>query len=111
MVGTIANDDFPVITLSAGTAGEPRPTPSVTEDGTDRLGFTFSRTGATTSELIVAFRVDGTASLGADYTGIPTTNCLFRADVSSITVFVNPTADSAIESDETVALTLVAGTR
>jgi hypothetical protein len=105
--GTISNDDFPAITLAVAPA-------SVTEDGTSNLVYTFTRTGPTTSALTVNYTVSGTASLGDDYSGIatiPTTRAVsFAAGSATATVTVNPTADTEIEADETVALTLAAGT-
>jgi len=103
----ISNDDFPVITLAVSPAG-------VTEDGTANLVYTFSRTGATTSALTVNYTVGGTATLGTDYNGIaatPATKTVsFAANSATATVTVDPTADTTIEPDETIALTLAAGT-
>jgi len=105
--GTISNDDFPAISLAVAPA-------SVTEDGTGNLVYTFTRTGPTTSALTVNYTVSGTASLGGDYGGIastPTTKTVnFAAGSATATVTVDPTADTEIETDETVSLTLVAGT-
>jgi Ca2+-binding RTX toxin-like protein len=106
VVGTISNDDLPVITLAVSPAG-------VTEDGTANLVYTFSRTGATTSALTVNYTVGGTATLGTDYSGIaatPVTKTVsFAANSATATVTVDPTADTTIEPDETVAVTLAAG--
>jgi ELWxxDGT repeat protein len=108
VVGTILNDDSPVITLAVA------PTAGVTEDGTANLVYTFSRTGPTSSALSVKYTVGGTATLGTDFTGIaatPVTKTVsFAANSAIAIVTVNPTADTTIESDETVALTLAAGT-
>jgi hypothetical protein len=57
VVGTILNDDLPVITLAVA------PTTGVSEDGTANLIYTFSRTGLTTSALTVNYTVGGTAPL------------------------------------------------
>ena len=107
VVGTILNDDLPLITLAVSPA-------SVTEDGTNNLVYTFTRTGPTTSALTVNYTVGGTATLGTDYTGIaatPVTKTVsFAANSATATVTVDPTADTTIEADETVALTLAAGT-
>jgi len=97
----------PVISLDVSPA-------SVAEDGTANLVYTISRTGPTTSALTLNYTVGGTASLGTDYIGIvatPATKTVsFAAGASTITVTVDPTADNTIEPDETVALTLAAGT-
>jgi ELWxxDGT repeat protein len=109
VTGTITNDDvaLPVITLAVSPA-------SVSEDGTPNLVYTFSRSGATTSALTVNYTVGGTATLGTDYTGIaatPATKTVsFAAGSSTAIVTVDPTADSTVEADETVALTLATGT-
>ena len=96
----------PVISLAVSPV-------SVSEDGTDNLVYTFSRTGSTSSALTVNYTVGGTASLGTDYSGIvasPATKTVtFAAGAATATVTVDPTADVTIEPDETVALTLAAG--
>ena len=108
VVGTILNDDLPVITLAVA------PTAGVSEDGTANLIYTFSRTGPTTSTLSVNYTVGGTATLGTDFSGIaatPATKTVsFAANSAIAIVTVDPTADAEIEPDETIALTLAAGT-
>jgi Ca2+-binding RTX toxin-like protein len=105
-VGTIRNDD-PKISLAVAPA-------SVAEDGPANLIYTFSRTGAPTEALTVKYTVGGTARLGLDYTGIHSTGSTktvtFAAGAATATVEVDPTPDTAIESEETVDLTLVTGT-
>ena len=106
VTGTITNDDFSVITLAVAPA-------TVTEDGTTNLVYTFSRTGPTSSALSVKYTVGGTATLGTDYTGIASTPATktvsFAAGSATATVTVDPKADTTIEANETVALTLAAG--
>ncbi|WP_334310985.1 beta strand repeat-containing protein, partial [Dolichospermum circinale] len=104
VTGTITNDD-PTITLAVAPS-------SVTEDGTTNLVYTFTRTGITTNALTVNYSINGTAD-STDYTGAtPGTGktITFAAGASTATLTIDPTADTTIESDETVALTLVAGT-
>jgi ELWxxDGT repeat protein len=109
VTGTITNDDvaLPAITLAVSPA-------SVTEDGVTNLLYTFTRTGATTSALTVNYTVAGTATLGTDYTGIAATGTtktvFFAAGSATALVTVDPTADATVEANETVALTLAAGT-
>ena len=107
VVGTILNDDLPVITLAVA------PTAGVSEDGTANLIYTFSRTGPTTSALSVNYTVGGTATLGTDFSGIaatPATKTVsFAAGADTTTVTVDLTVDTTIEPDETVALTLTTG--
>ncbi|MFN7553779.1 Calx-beta domain-containing protein, partial [Microcystis sp.] len=101
--GTITNDDTSV-TLAVSPA-------SVTEDGTTNLVYTFTRSGVTTNPLTVNYTLGGTATLNTDYTRTGTTNTVtFAAGSSTATVTVNPTADTTVESNETVILTLAAGT-
>jgi Ca2+-binding RTX toxin-like protein len=99
--GTINNDDTSV-TLAVSPS-------SVTEDGTTNLVYTFTRSGVTTNALTVNYTVEGTATNGSDYTSIPT-SVTFAANSATATVIVDPTADTTVEPDETVALTLATGT-
>jgi len=101
VTGTITNDDTSV-TLAVSPA-------SVTEDGTTNLIYTFTRSGVTTNSLTVNYSISGTATNGNDYTLLPT-SVTFAANATTATVTVDPTADTTVETDETVALTLAAGT-
>ncbi|ARI82064.1 Calx-beta domain-containing protein [Microcystis aeruginosa] len=84
---------------------------SVTEDGTTNLIYTFTRNGVTTNPLTVNYTLGGTATLNNDYTRTGTTNTVtFAAGSSTATVTVDPTADTTVESNETVILTLATGT-
>jgi CSLREA domain-containing protein len=106
VTGTIKNDDvtLPSITLAISPS-------SVTEDGTQNLIYTFTRTGVTTNALTVNYTLGGTATLNTDYTRTGTNNTVtFAAGSSTATVTVNPTADTIVESNETVILTLASGT-
>ncbi|MDF5739522.1 Calx-beta domain-containing protein, partial [Nostoc sp. S13] len=90
---------------------------SVTEDGTTKLVYIFTRTGNTTNALIVNYSVGGTATLNTDYsqsgaasfTGT-TGTITFATGASTVTLTINPTADTTFESNETVILTLATGT-
>jgi len=101
VTGTITNDDTSV-TLAVSPS-------SVTEDGTANLVYTFTRSGVTTNALTVNYTLGGTATNGTDYTSIPT-SVTFAANSATATVTVDPTADTTVESNETVALTLATGT-
>nr|NCR98883.1 hypothetical protein [Microcystis aeruginosa L311-01] len=84
---------------------------SVTEDGTTNLIYTFTRSGLTTNSLTVNYTLRGTATLNTDYTRTGTNNTVtFAAGSSTATVTIDPTPDTIVESNETVALTLAAGT-
>jgi CSLREA domain-containing protein len=105
--GTINNDDvaLPTITLAVSPS-------SVTEDGTTNLIYTFTRTGATTNALTVNYGITGTANT-SDYTGAtPGTGktITFAANSATATLTIDPTADTIVEANETVALTLATGT-
>jgi Ca2+-binding RTX toxin-like protein len=107
--GTITNDDTDV-TVAVSPL-------STAEDGATNLVYTFSRTGVTTGPLTVNFSVGGTATFSTDYTESgaasftpPTGTVTFVAGSSTATITVDPVADGAAEGDETVILTLTAGT-
>ena len=98
----VSSPTLPSITLAVSPS-------SVTEDGTTNLVYTFTRTGVTTNSLTVNYTVEGTATNGTDYASIPT-SVTFAAGSATATVIVDPTADTTVEPDETVILTLAAGT-
>jgi hypothetical protein len=107
VTGTIINDDTPVITLAL--AGS-----SVMEDGTEKLIYTFTRTANTSNPLVVKYAVGGTATLNTDYTETGASSftdtagtITFAAGANNATLAIDPNADISIESNETVALTLV----
>jgi hypothetical protein len=110
--GTITNDDTDV-----SVAVSPA---SVAEDGATNLVYTFTRVGVTSSSLTVNFNVGGTATFGVspdDYTQTGATtfttstgSVTFAPGNSTASVTVNPETDSIVEPDETVALTVAAGT-
>nr|WP_247650145.1 Calx-beta domain-containing protein [Cylindrospermopsis raciborskii] len=101
VTGTITNDDTNV-TLAVSPS-------SVTEDDTGNLIYTFTRTGVISNALTVNYTVGGTATNGTDYSNIGT-SVTFAANSATATVTVDPTADTTVESDETVSLTLASGT-
>jgi Ca2+-binding RTX toxin-like protein len=107
--GTITNDDTDV-TVAVSPS-------SVEEDGVPNLVYTFTRNGVTSGELTVNFSVGGTADPATDYTQTgaatftpPTGTVTFLAGNSTATVTVDPTADSTVEPNETVTLTVETGT-
>jgi Ca2+-binding RTX toxin-like protein len=94
----VASPTLPSITLAVSPS-------SVTEDGTANLVYTFTRSGVTTNPLTVNYTLGGTATLNTDYTRTGTNNTVtFAAGSSTATVTVDPTADTTVESDETVDL-------
>ncbi|MCA2708718.1 MAG: VWA domain-containing protein, partial [Microcystis sp. M025S2] len=90
---------------------------SVAEDGTTNLVYTFTRTGNLTNALTVNYSVAGTAIFNTDYsqtgaaTFTSTTGTItLAAGLSTATLTIDPTADTTIEPNETVILTLTSGT-
>jgi hypothetical protein len=107
--GTITNDDTDVSVAVAPL--------SVAEDGAPNLVYTFTRNGVTSGPLTVNFTIGGTATFSNDYTQVgaatfvpPNGTVIFGSGNSTATVTVNPTADLNSEPDETVILTVAAGT-
>lgn len=100
--GTILNDDVPSITVSVSPA-------AVAEDGAPNLIYTFTLNQAAFSAISVNYTIGGTAANGTDYATIASP-LVIPAGNTTGTVTVNPTADTTIEADETVTLTLAAGT-
>src|SRR4029078_1341059 len=90
---------------------------AVNEDGATNLVYTFTRNGATSGPLSVNFTIGVTATFNTDYTQTgaatfapPNGTVTFGAGNSTATVTVDPSADTTSEPDETVILTLAAGT-
>ncbi len=106
VVGMISNDDLPSVSLAVSPS-------TVTEGGSTNLTFTFSRSVATADPLTVSYTVAGSATVGVDYTGISsgsgTQTVTIAGGASTAQVAVDPTDDTAVESNETVVLTLAAG--
>ncbi len=107
--GTITNDDADVsVTVSPG---------SVSEDGATNLVYTFTRTGFTLLPATVNFSVGGTAVFSQpDYTqtGAATYSdtsgtVVFGPGDATATVTIDPSADTTVEPDETVILTVTSG--
>ena len=105
-VVNIADNDLPSISLAVSPA-------SVVEDGLSNLVYTFTRTGSTANALTVNYTVGGNATFNTDYTQTgassftaTTGNITFAAGSSTATLTVDPTADTTVETDETVVLTL-----
>lgn len=100
---TIIDDEQGVsIAATDATASEAT---TVTDTGT----FTIMRTGITTNSLTVNLTTSGTASAGTDFTALPTT-VVIAAGASSATVTATPLNDTAGEPNETIVLTVAAGT-
>jgi hypothetical protein len=107
---TVTPIDLPDVTVAVAPA-------SVAEDGATNLVYTFTRTGSTANSMTVNFSVGGTASFTEpDYTqtGAATftaTNgtVVIPSGSSTASVTVDPSADTTVEPDETVDLTVTSG--
>jgi putative heme iron utilization protein len=99
--GKIKNDDSE-INLSL--------TPTeVNENGATNLEYKFTRSGDLSQAISINYSIGGTAINGEDYDNISNTVQL-GANESEVSVIVNPKADSIFEPDETVTITIEAGT-
>ena len=81
---------------------------SVSEDGATNLVYTVTRSTSSASPLTVNLTASGTATAGTDYTSAAATVTI-PANATTATVTIDPTADSAVEANETVILTVAAG--
>ena len=99
---TIADNDTPVVSVAATD-------PTASEVGPDTGTFTFTRLGSKSGSLKVNFSVGGTATSGVDYTALGT-SVTFPAGSATVTKTVTPLKDTLVEPDETVTVTLAAGT-
>jgi Lectin C-type domain/Calx-beta domain/Ser-Thr-rich glycosyl-phosphatidyl-inositol-anchored membrane family/FG-GAP-like repeat/PA14 domain/LysM domain len=105
-VNIVENDLKPVIGITANDniAGE------IVTGLTQNPGqFTLTRTVNTAGTLTVGYTISGTATKGTDYTNI-TGIVTFADGADTAIVNINPVDDAVFEGDETVILTLNAGT-
>jgi hypothetical protein len=83
--------------------------PMSEEDGAGDLVFQLARTGSTANELTVNLNFSGTATGGLDY--VATSNQITFAAGSAIAkIGVDLIADTTVESNETVLLSIAEGT-
>ncbi|HRE05414.1 MAG TPA: DUF1800 family protein [Opitutaceae bacterium] len=82
---------------------------STDETGASVGNITFTRTGDTSTSLLINYSVGGSATNGIDYLGLSGTVTL-PAGAASAVVEVKPYVDTTPESTETVTITLLAGT-
>ncbi|MFM7314122.1 MAG: Calx-beta domain-containing protein [Cyanobium sp.] len=85
---------------------------SVDENAGVALVYTFTRTGSIDTALDFSFNVSGTASAESDYMGVAAGagTLTFAAGSATASLQVTPIADSTVEPDETVIVSLVSGT-
>ena len=101
-VGTILNDDVPSATIAVSPA-------AVAEDGATNLVYTVTLSQAPNNPVTINYTVIGLATNGTDYATI-TSPLIINTGSTTGTITVNPTADATNETDETVGITLAAGT-
>lgn len=82
---------------------------TVAEDGATNLIFTVTRSLNLSSPTAVAISTMGTATPGVDYTG-GVSSVAIPAGATTATIVIDPVADSLVEPDETVILSVAAGT-
>jgi hypothetical protein len=109
VTGTVTTPALPEVTVAVAPS-------AVAEDGATNLVYTFTRSVSDSNPLTVSFSVAGTATYSTDYTqtgaaGFSATSGTVVIGASQVTaiVTVDPTADTAVEPDETVILTVTAG--
>ena len=105
--GDSATDSMVVTVNPSNQVSVTASTPRATEAGPTSGIFTVSRTGDTSAPLTVHYTVGGTAVAATDYLLL---SYAVTIDVGSSTVMiaVTPIDDAALESDESVILTVIA---
>ncbi|WP_427917053.1 putative Ig domain-containing protein [Xanthomonas campestris] len=98
---TILNDDVPSASIAVSPA-------SVSEDGATNLVYTVTLDQAPVNATSVAFSVGGSATSGTDYAAV-NSPLVIGAGQTTGTITINPTADSIVEPDETVVISLASG--
>jgi hypothetical protein len=94
-------DNEPTVSVTAWDA-------SASEDGPDPGAFRLYRTNVGAKDLTVRYAIGGTAAWSVDY-NMPKGLAVIPAGATYVDVAVQPVDDQAIEGDETVTLTLLAG--
>ena len=100
----------PIVTLTTNFS-------ELNENNASNFNFTFSLNNPATTNLVINFVVSGSATFNSDYTQSGATGMNTSAGTvtiangaSSATVVLNPTAETVLEPDETIQLTITAGT-
>jgi hypothetical protein len=91
----------PTVTISAAT--------STATEGGGAGRFIVRRTGSTAAPLTVSYTVGGTATGGSDYAAL-SQSVVIPTGASSAAITVSPTNNTTVEPNETVVVTLKAGT-
>ena len=101
--GTIANDDFPEISIDSPEVDEG-------DSGTVELTFTVTLHQAPVVETTVDYALGGTAQSGVDYEALSDGTLTFAVGESERTITVTVNGDGIDEEDETVTVTLSGAT-
>uniref|UniRef100_UPI003F4C27A9 putative Ig domain-containing protein n=1 Tax=Xanthomonas cannabis TaxID=1885674 RepID=UPI003F4C27A9 len=98
---TIVNDDITTASIAVSPA-------SVAEDGGTNLTYTVTLTNPSSTAVSIGFSVGGTATSGTDFAAV-NSPLVIPAGQTSGSIVIDPTADATSEPDETVVITLNAG--
>lgn len=79
------------------------------ETGPDTGTFTFIREGSMAGDLTVPVVITGSAENGTDYSALPS-SVVIPHGVAQVTLTLTPLADTVVEGDETVMLSIGPGT-
>jgi hypothetical protein len=99
---TITDNDLP--TVNVGATDD-----SAAEAGSATGTFTITRSGDLTAALTVNYTISGSAGNGTDYAAL-SGSVVIPAGSGAVAVTVTPVDDAIDEANETVILTLAAGT-
>lgn len=103
-VGTILNDEGPLLRISDVERGEGN-------SGTSTFMFTVTLSPASGTPVTVTYATaNDSATAGSDYTVVPPLLLTFNPNETSKTVVVNATGDVAVEPNETFAVNLSGAT-
>jgi len=100
--GSLSPPSLPSVTITAADS-------TASESGPDSGSFRVTRMGPTPSPLTVNYSIGGTAANGGDYAALGTSTTI-EAGASSHAFSVTPIDDALVEGNETIVLTLAAGT-
>jgi hypothetical protein len=120
----LSTTPFNNIIIKTGSANSPVTVTvspgAVNEDSGNSMVFTFTLNGPAQGDFDVSFQVSGTATYLTDYTvSTQGLNSSFNATTGVVTIInvldvgtitITPVADSGLEPDETVTLSIVSGT-
>ena len=98
---TISDNDSPIVAITVSDA-------TSSEEGTDPGQFTIDRGAETSGDLTVNYTISGTAN-AADYSETLSGSVTILNGQTSAVIDVTPVDDSDFEGDETLQLTLAAG--